>query len=82
MMMVAQTLVKWSMASHVRVETRHLQILALKSAEMGLISASMSVMMATPTPKMVAQAAARLSQAGIAQMGPQKLHVQRFAGME
>jgi len=82
MMMVAQTLVKLSMASHARVGTRHLQILALKSAEMGLISASMSVMMATPTPKMVAQAAARLSQAGNAQMGPQKLHVQRFAGMD
>ena len=57
-------------------------MLALKSAEMGLISVSMSVMMATPTPKMVAQVSARLSQAGNAQMGPQKLHVQRFAGMD
>jgi hypothetical protein len=63
-MMAAQTLAKWSMALLAKAGTINLPTLALKSAEMGLTSASMSVMMATPTLKMVAQAAARLSQAG------------------
>ena len=66
MVMVAQTLVKWSMALHAKVGTTNLQTFALKSAEMGLTSASTSVMMATPTAKMDAQAAAILSQAGYA----------------
>jgi len=43
---------------HAKVGTRHLQMLALKSAEMELTSASMSVMMAIPKTKMDAQAAA------------------------
>jgi hypothetical protein len=66
MMMVAQTLAKWSMALLAKAGTRNLRTLALKSAEMGLTSENMSVMMATPTFKMVAQAAARLRQAGCA----------------
>ena len=65
-MMVAQTLAKWSMALLVKEGARNLLTLALKSAEMGLTSESMSVMMATLTLKMDAQAAARLSQAGYA----------------
>lgn len=64
--MVALTLAKWSMASLVKAGTRTLRTLALKSVEMGLTSAIMSVMMATPTPEMAAQAAARSSQAGFA----------------
>ena len=63
-MMAAQTLAKWSMALLAKAATKNLRTLALKSAEMGLTSVNMSVMMATPTPKMVVQAAARLSQAG------------------
>lgn len=63
-MMVAQTLAKWSMALLAKAATRNLLTLALKSAEMGLTLASMNVMMATLTPKMVAQAAVRSSQAG------------------
>ena len=43
---------------HAKVGTRHLQMVALKSAEMELTSASMSVMMAIPKTKMDAQAAA------------------------
>jgi hypothetical protein len=59
MAMDAQTLAKWRMALRAKVETTNLQMIASKYAEMGLTSGSMSVMMATPTVKMDAQAAAR-----------------------
>ena len=62
--MVVQTLAKWSMALLAKAGTKNLWTLALKSAEMGLTWANMSVMMATPTLKMAAQAAARSMEGG------------------